>query len=42
MAHGEQLQYKKVGMHLVTNLLEFVNLVQKPNYTVDPYIHIVL
>ena len=30
--------YIKVVMHLVTNLLELVNLVQKLNYVVDPLV----
>ena len=38
MPRAELLQYKKVVMHLVTNLLELVNLVQKINYAVDPLV----
>ena len=36
MSHGERLHYEKVVIHLVTNLLGLIFLVQKLNYAADP------
>ena len=36
MSHGERLHHEKVVIHLVTNLLGLIFLVQKLNYATDP------